>query len=139
MTHHDGRSDFERDLIERQRNVVFPDTVANEGRFWRGLLAGGQKLTRFQRFALAVVLVAVAVTWSLALGLMIFGLGTYGGVGIRIAMVLFPLAAAFLMILDSVVLPPEAHVVSSAHDITTVTNDVAGAWLDLNTVRLRAA
>ncbi len=29
-----------RDIDARQRNVVFPDTVENEGRFWRNIWTG---------------------------------------------------------------------------------------------------
>ena len=42
--------DWERDVINRQRNIVFPDTVLNEGRYYRNLVSGkavfslGQKL-----------------------------------------------------------------------------------------------
>lgn len=31
--------------MARQRNVVFPHTVANEARFWRNLMSGRQALT----------------------------------------------------------------------------------------------
>ena len=32
--------DFERDVINRQRNIVFPDTVLNEARFYRNIASG---------------------------------------------------------------------------------------------------
>ncbi len=37
--------DWERDVINRQRNIVFPDTVLNEARFYRNI-ASGQALYR---------------------------------------------------------------------------------------------
>jgi|ERR1051326_1601154 hypothetical protein len=37
--------DWERDIINRQRNIVFPDTVLNEARFYRNI-ASGQALYR---------------------------------------------------------------------------------------------
>src|ERR1051326_1922908 len=37
--------DWERDVINRQRNIVFPDTVLNEARFYRNI-ASGQALNR---------------------------------------------------------------------------------------------
>jgi hypothetical protein len=37
--------DFERDVINRQRNIVFPDTVLNEARFYRNI-ASGQAIYR---------------------------------------------------------------------------------------------
>lgn len=35
-----------RDVELRQRNIVFPDTAANEARFWRNLISG--KLSAIQ-------------------------------------------------------------------------------------------
>jgi hypothetical protein len=32
--------DWERDVINRQRNIVFPDTVLNEARFYRHIASG---------------------------------------------------------------------------------------------------
>jgi len=37
MAHQRQREEFLRDLEARQRNIVFPDTVQNEARFWRNL------------------------------------------------------------------------------------------------------
>jgi len=34
-----------RDIDSRQRNVVFPDTLQNEGRFWRNLWASKESLS----------------------------------------------------------------------------------------------
>jgi hypothetical protein len=59
-----------RDIDARQRNVVFPDTAANEARFWRNLMEGKQKLTRLQTVGilimglLAVALVVMTVGWA---------------------------------------------------------------------------
>jgi hypothetical protein len=46
--------DFRRDINERQRSYVFPDTVRNAGGFWRGL--SNQTLSRFQWFGLFLLL-----------------------------------------------------------------------------------
>ena len=46
------RQEWERDLINRQRNFVFPDTVLNEGRFYRNIFSRDAEFTRGQRFAL---------------------------------------------------------------------------------------
>ncbi len=48
-----------RDVTDRQRNIVFPDTAANEARFWRNLFNGKRTLNGVQ-FA-GVVVLAVAV------------------------------------------------------------------------------
>jgi hypothetical protein len=44
--------DFERDIINRQRNIVFPDTVLNQGRFYRNLASGKAVFTWGQRLSL---------------------------------------------------------------------------------------
>jgi hypothetical protein len=48
------RQEWERDLINRQRNFVFPDTVLNEGRFYRNILSRDAEFTHGQRFALVI-------------------------------------------------------------------------------------
>ena len=35
---HQARKQWESDIRARQRNIVFPETVENEARFWRSLL-----------------------------------------------------------------------------------------------------
>lgn len=50
-----NRDSWLRDVEARQRNVVFPDTAANEARFWRNLFTGKQKLSVAQTIGLAVV------------------------------------------------------------------------------------
>lgn len=52
---------FQHELLERQRNTVFPDTVRNEGRFWRNLAAG--KLNKVQK--IGTVLLAIFVFGSI--------------------------------------------------------------------------
>jgi len=47
------REEWLRDIEKRQRNVVFPDTVNNEARFWRNIIEGKQRLTVVQRSELA--------------------------------------------------------------------------------------
>jgi len=48
---------WERDIPARQRNVVFPDTVQNEARFWRNL--GNQPWTPTTRIGLAILSVFI--------------------------------------------------------------------------------
>src|SRR5437764_15035256 len=45
------------DLYYRQRNIVFPDTVLNEGRFFRTLVSGEIQLNVAQRIG-AIILAA---------------------------------------------------------------------------------
>jgi hypothetical protein len=58
MSKHKQREQWTQDVSNRQRSVVFPQTLANEVRFWRNI--GGSKPT--------------ALTWA---GLAIFGLSVF--------------------------------------------------------------
>lgn len=49
------------DVDQRQRNIVFPDTVSNETRFWRNLYTGKQKLTVIQVFGVIVLAIWVMI------------------------------------------------------------------------------
>jgi len=60
------REEWEQDLRERQRNIVFPDTVRNQGNFYRRLLRGNRPLVGAQRVGL--VLLAIPVFFGGYLG-----------------------------------------------------------------------
>jgi hypothetical protein len=45
MTPRVKREEWLQDIEARQRNVVFPDTVNNEARFWRNIIEGKKKLS----------------------------------------------------------------------------------------------
>ena len=47
--------DWERDVINRQRNIVFPDTNLNEGRFYRNIASGKAVFSRGQKVSLLLV------------------------------------------------------------------------------------
>lgn len=49
------RRDWERDIELRQRNIVFPDTVHNEGRFYRNILERGKPVNPVQRAGLLIL------------------------------------------------------------------------------------
>lgn len=53
------REEWLRDIEERQRNVVFPDTVNNEARFWRNIIQGKQRLTVVQRVGIGIFVLSV--------------------------------------------------------------------------------
>jgi hypothetical protein len=62
---HKGREEWEADIRARQRNTVFPDTVENEGRFWRNLASGKQKLTVMQGIGIALMFLLLGgIFWS---------------------------------------------------------------------------
>lgn len=50
-----------QDIQERQRNVLFPDTVNNEARFWRNLFEGRQRLTSVGKIGLSIFVFAMVV------------------------------------------------------------------------------
>lgn len=57
--------EFRRDVESRQRNIVFPDTVRNEVRFWRSLRSGRLKLGGLQLVGLALIsIIPVAILWD---------------------------------------------------------------------------
>jgi hypothetical protein len=47
--------EWERDVLNRQRNIVFPDTNLNEGRFYRNIASGKAVFSRGQKISLAVL------------------------------------------------------------------------------------
>lgn len=49
-----------RDVGARQRNVVFPDTAANEARFWRNIISRKEKLHPYQIAGIALIYLALA-------------------------------------------------------------------------------
>ena len=59
--------EFMRDMRERQRSYVFPDTVRNAGGFWRGI--SNQKLKGFQWFGLIFVVAFQIGMFALAVRL----------------------------------------------------------------------
>lgn len=46
---------WEQDIVNRQRNIVFPDTVLNEGRFYRNIFSGKTQLNSIQRIGLLLI------------------------------------------------------------------------------------
>lgn len=64
------REEWLKDVEARQRNVVFPETAANEARFWRNLIASRNGLTVVQKvgvlavFAVAACTIVVPIAWQ---------------------------------------------------------------------------
>jgi len=48
--------DWERDVLNRQRNIVFPDTILNEGRFYRNIASGRTIFTLGQKVSVVLTL-----------------------------------------------------------------------------------
>jgi hypothetical protein len=73
MAHQHQHEEFARDVEARQRNIVFPDTVHNEARFWRNLgNPGNPAFNTSAKVGLALIV--------------LFFFGTFGTWIIRIAL-----------------------------------------------------
>ena len=59
--------DWERDVINRQRNIVFPDTNLNEGRFYRNIASGKAVFSLGQKVCLLVIVLFVTIMTSFGL------------------------------------------------------------------------
>ena len=59
--------EWERDVLNRQRNIVFPDTNLNEGRFYRNIASGKAIFSRGQRISLLAVVGIFLVATSVSL------------------------------------------------------------------------
>jgi len=60
-----GREEWQEDVSARQRNIVFPDTVQNEGRLWHNLTSGKKKLTIVQCIGIALMFLTLGgIFWS---------------------------------------------------------------------------
>ena len=62
-----SRQEWERDVINRQRNIVFPDTNLNEGRFYRNIASGKAVFTTGLRVSLGIMV--LFFTMASAVGL----------------------------------------------------------------------
>ena len=60
--------DWERDVLNRQRNIVFPDTNLNEGRFYRNIASGKAVFSLGQKTSLLIIVlfVTIVTSWGLA-------------------------------------------------------------------------
>ncbi|MGB9119435.1 MAG: hypothetical protein WCE73_02340 [Candidatus Angelobacter sp.] len=60
--------DWERDVLNRQRNIVFPDTNLNEGRYYRNIASGKAIFSVGQKVSLLIILlfVMIVTSWGLA-------------------------------------------------------------------------
>lgn len=61
----DERDRWRQELIRRQRNIVFPDTVRNEGSFLRGIVQNRFRLNSVQRIGAGILGMVFLFTASL--------------------------------------------------------------------------
>ena len=59
--------EWERDVINRQRNIVFPDTNLNEGRFYRNIASGKAVFSVGQKICLLSIVLFVTIMTSFGL------------------------------------------------------------------------
>lgn len=57
-----NRDEWMDDVHARQRNIVFPDTLENEKRFWQNLGSGRTRLTKLHLVGLLVLLFGSALS-----------------------------------------------------------------------------
>jgi hypothetical protein len=69
-----SQQDWERDIINRQRNIVFPDTNLNEGRFYRNIASGKAVFSTGQKVSLLMIVAFQAVVNALAVAAAYFDL-----------------------------------------------------------------
>jgi hypothetical protein len=94
-----GERQWQDDLARRQRNIVFSDTVENEGRFWRGILRGEIRLNAFQKIGAAIVLLLAVGMWGSVLLTMVTEPGDNRPLWARVVNVGVPLALAVVLLL----------------------------------------
>jgi hypothetical protein len=102
--HKSGQDEWMKDAREKQRNVVFPDTLRNEASGWRRLMTSKQPLTVVQTVGIGLLYLAMAVVfWGLISGRLRGSVGSslfdrvLGGFGDWI--VLFGILGAFFLLL----------------------------------------
>jgi hypothetical protein len=88
---------WQQDVDARQRNIIFPDTAANEARFWRNLIARKGRLTVVQWIGLGLMGFTLALV---ALLPVIWSHKIYGSWvrGVESAVTNWLLGAAFLAV-----------------------------------------
>ena len=58
-----SNKDWLHDVEMRQRNIVFPDTMKNEARFWRNLMSSKGHLTATQIIGISLMYLSLIVGW----------------------------------------------------------------------------
>jgi hypothetical protein len=58
-----SNKDWLHDVEMRQRNIVFPDTMKNEARFWRNLMDSKGHLSATQIIGISLMYLALIVGW----------------------------------------------------------------------------
>jgi len=91
MSNRHRREEWLRDIDERQRNSVFPDTARNEARFWRNLSETPWKTSTLVGM---IILAAFVCTW---LGIFVFA-GLQSGVVTALALAVGIAASCWIVV-----------------------------------------
>jgi hypothetical protein len=59
--------EWEQDVINRQRNIVFPDTNLNESRFYRNIVSGKAVFSAGQKISLGIMILFFTMTSAVAI------------------------------------------------------------------------
>jgi hypothetical protein len=70
-----NQQEWEQDILNRQRNIVFPDTNLNEGRFYRNIASGKAVFSRGQKVSLAIMVAVFTILNALQIAAIISGEG----------------------------------------------------------------
>jgi hypothetical protein len=63
MMKQQSNKEWLHDVEMRQRNIVFPDTMKNEARFWRNLMDSKGRLSATQIIGISLMYLALIVGW----------------------------------------------------------------------------
>jgi hypothetical protein len=87
-----------QDLWWRQRNIVFPDTVRNEGVFYRNLARGEQSRDALQRVGMMMAAVIFLFGGCMYLALALGAMAAEGLAALIPAIIMFAVAGVFFAV-----------------------------------------
>ncbi len=112
----DSREKWEQELRDRQRNIVFPDTVRNEGWFYRALTKRDVQLSTVQRVGCLIIALPTFCFGIAAIAAAVGHLGeTVSLESVAAAVFLIPLGAVFLAFFVRLALAAIVSPVEKAH------------------------
>jgi uncharacterized membrane protein len=68
------RERWEQDIATRQRNIVFPDTALNEGRFWKNLYSAKWGVVQIVGIILMILTLAAVLYSTISIQLSVSGI-----------------------------------------------------------------
>ena len=77
--------EWERDILNRQRNIVFPDTNLNQGRFYRNIASGKAVFSLGQKISLLLIVFGCMSFYALGLAFVISVFLSQHNIGLLVA------------------------------------------------------